>query len=86
MTDRISLEAHEIPWVGTVVRSLQPVPGVGTWEVVDHAGCPGEGRLAALTPGEPAPLCVSCNGEVRWQLTHLAPSVAADHVRAGPLP
>lgn len=86
MTDRTSRDAHEIPRVGTVVPSLQPVPGVGTWEVVDHEACPGDGRLAALTPGEPAPLCVACNGEVRWRLTDLAPSVAADHVRAGPLP
>ena len=86
MTDRITPDVHEITWVGAVVHSLEPVPGVGTWEVVAHDGCPGNGRLAALTPGEPAPLCVSCNGKVRWRLAHLAPSVAADHLRAGRLP
>ena len=86
MTDRITPDVHEITWVGAVVHSLDPVPGVGTWEVVDHDGCPGHGRLAALTPGEPAPLCVACNGEVRWRLTDVAPAVAAGHPGAGQLP
>jgi hypothetical protein len=86
MTDRLTPGVHEIAWVGTTVRSLAPVPGVGTWELVDHASCPGNGRLMALTPGEPAPLCPVCDREVSWQLSHLAPSVAADHRNAGKLP
>ena len=81
MTDRITLGAHEIAWVGTTIPSLQPVPGVGTWEVIGHDGCDGNGRLKALTPGEPAPLCSTCDGEVTWRLSHLAPSVATDHSR-----
>ena len=41
----------------TTTRSLEPVPRVGTWEVTDHEPCSGSGRLKALTPREPAPLC-----------------------------
>ena len=86
MTDRITLGAHETAWVGTTIPSLEPVPGVGTWEVVGHDGCEGNGRLKALTPAEPAPLCATCNGEVTWQLAHLAPAVAIDRSRAGRRP
>lgn len=86
MTDRITTEAHDIPWVGDRVASLDRVPGVGTWEVLEHGGCAGIGLLKALTPGDPAPLCPVCDQEVAWQLSHLAPSVAADHRGVGKLP
>ena len=75
-----------IPSVGTTVKSLERVPRVGTWEIVDHGTCPGNGRLKALTRDETAPLCPTCSAEVRWQLTHIAPTVASDHLGAGPLP
>lgn len=86
MTDRIARDAYQIAWVGTVVRSLAPVPGVGTWELIDHAPCAGNGRLIALTSGQPAPLCPECDRAVSWQLSHLAPAVAADHRNVGKLP
>ena len=75
-----------MPAVGTRVMSLQPAPAVGTWEVVDHQRCAGHGRLKALTRGETAPLCDICGDRVPWQLSHLAPSVAADHYGVGRLP
>jgi hypothetical protein len=50
------------------------------------AGCAGNGRLKALTPGGTAPLCEICGDRVTWQLAHLAPSVAADHYGMGHLP
>ena len=75
-----------IPTVGTTVRSLEQVPRVGTWEIVDHGPCPGNGRLKALTRDEAAPLCPACSAKVRWQLTHIAPTVASDHLGAGRLP
>jgi hypothetical protein len=78
--------AVERAWVGTRVRSLDLVPGVGTWKIVDHEGCPGDGRLKAMTRDDPAPLCPVCGAEVTWELAHLAPSVAADHAKAGRLP
>ena len=86
MTDRPTLDGHEIAAVGTTVPSLRPVPGVGTWELVDHEGCEGNGRLRALTPGEPAPLCADCEGKVTWRLSHPAPAVAADRTGEGRLP
>ena len=78
MADRISLDAHEIALVGTSIRSLEPVPAVGTWEVTGHVSCSGDGQLKALTPGELAPLCPLCAAEVRWTLSHPAPAVVAD--------
>jgi hypothetical protein len=75
-----------IPTVGTTVRSLEPVPRVGTWEILDHGRCAGNGRLKALTRDEAAPLCPACSAEVRWQLTHIAPTVASDHRGSGRLP
>ena len=78
MADRISLDAHEIALVGATIRSLEPVPAVGTWEVTGHVSCSGDGQLKALTPGEPAPLCPLCAAEVRWTLSHPAPAVVAD--------
>ena len=86
MTDQISSDAQGIDEVGTTISSLDTVALIGTWELLDHGSCDGRGRLMALTPGEPAPICPVCHGEVRWRLTHRAPSVAADHQRAGPLP
>ena len=86
MTDRIDHTALSMPAVGTRVMSLQQAPAVGTWEVVDHERCAGNGRLKALTRGETAPLCEICGDKVAWQLSHLAPSVAADHIGAGQLP
>ena len=83
MADRITLDAHDHAGVGTTIASLEPVPGVGTWQVVDHEGCEGNGRLKALTPGEPAPLCADCDREVTWRLSLPAPSVAPDHGGAG---
>lgn len=84
MADRISLDAHEIALVGTTTRSLRPVPRMGTWEIVGHAPCTGDGHRKALTPGEPAPLCPACAIEVTWQLTHLAPTAAGDLQGDGP--
>ena len=75
-----------IPSVGTAVKSLEQVPRVGTWEIVDHGSCPGNGRLKALTRDETAPLCPACSAKVYWRLTHIAPTVASDHLGAGPLP
>ena len=86
MTDRTDPTATPMPAMGTRVMSLQQAPAVGTWEVVDHASCAGNGRLKALTRGETAPLCEICGDRVPWQLSHLAPSVAADHFGAGRLP
>jgi hypothetical protein len=86
VTDRIEHDAHQIAWVGTRVSSNDTSPGAGTWELVDHDGCEGYGMLRALTRGDIAPLCPVCAAEVRWQLTHLAPNVAADHHDVGRLP
>lgn len=87
MTDRIDqTSTMRIPSIGTTLSSLERVPRVGTWEIVDHGTCAGAGRLRALTRDEPAPLCPACGAKVRWQLTHAAPTVASDHLGAGPLP
>jgi len=71
--------------VGTRVRTGEPLPHPGSWEVVDH-DCPAAGTLVGLGPPDPAPACPGCDGEVTWQLTHLSPTVAGDHRAAGPLP
>jgi hypothetical protein len=73
--------SDDVASVGTTTRSLEPVPDVGTWEVERHGWCEGRGRLMALTPAEPAPLCPVCRQEVRWRLSHLAPAVVADEGR-----
>jgi hypothetical protein len=73
-----------IPIIGTTVRSLEPVPRVGTWEIVDHGTCAGNARRRALTRGETAPLCPACDAKVRWELTHVAPTVGADQPGADP--
>ncbi|HLM65648.1 MAG TPA: hypothetical protein VK306_15230 [Acidimicrobiales bacterium] len=72
--------------VGTRRRTGEPLPRAGTWEVVDHDGCAGAGTLRAMTAGDEAPRCPSGDHEVTWQLTHLAPSAAAEHRGATPLP
>lgn len=79
---------HEPVLVGTRRRTGEDVPRAGTWEIVDHDDCPGDGHgtLQALAPSAPAPTCPACDREVAWQLTHLAPTVAADHRGAGRLP
>jgi hypothetical protein len=86
VTDRSEHGTGDMAWVGARVRSLDPVPGVGTWKIVDHEGCPGDGRLNAMTRDDPAPLCPVCGAHVTWELAHLAPSVASDRLRAGRLP
>ena len=86
MSERTVSDTPEIPWLGTSIRSLEPVPGVGTWAVTGHGSCSGDGQLKALTPGEPAPLCPLCAAEVRWTLASLAPAVSAHHEGADPLP
>jgi hypothetical protein len=86
MTDRIDHGAHQISWVGQRTSSGDPVPGAGTWEVVDHRDCAGRGVLRNLVPGDLAPPCELCAQPVTWQLSHLASSVAADHKGVGHLP
>jgi hypothetical protein len=73
-------------WVGTTLTTGEGIPGAGTWEIVDHPGCRGQGTLRSLAPGSPAPLCPVCDRPVVWQLTHLASTVAADHHGVGHLP
>lgn len=77
---------HPAVPVGTRVAASSPFPRAGTWEIVDHADCVGNGRLEAYAPGATAPPCPVCGARVAWQLTHLAASVAADHHGAGHLP
>jgi hypothetical protein len=84
MRDRTTSDAHGIARVGTTIESLGPVPDVGTWEVAAHWRCEGTGRLMALTPGEPAPLCPVCRQQVRWRLLDLAPALAGDHPHGDP--
>ena len=87
VTDRIDqTSTMRIPSIGTTVASLERVPRVGTWEIIGHDGCAGNGRLKALTRDEPAPLCPACSAKVHWRLTHVAPTVASDHLGADPLP
>lgn len=86
MTERIEHDAHEIAWPGTQVLSGGSIAGAGTWEIIDHAGCDAEGTLQAFARGDTAPRCPRCGRPVTWHLTHLAPSVAADHRDVGRLP
>jgi hypothetical protein len=86
MTDRIDEGAYQIAWPGTTVASQEPMPGAGAWEISDHAGCDADGMLRAFARNTPAPRCPDCGASIRWQLTHLAPSVAADHRGVGHLP
>jgi hypothetical protein len=86
MVERIDRGAHQIAWAGTRVGTGDAIPGAGAWELVDHQGCEGEGRLQAMAGGATAPRCPVCGADVRWQLTHLAPTVAADHRDVGRLP
>ena len=86
MTDSIDYGAHQIPWAGTKVMAGDAIPGAGSWEIVEHGGCDGNGTLRALGRGTRVPLCPRCGSAVQWQLTHLAPSVAADHRDIGHLP
>jgi hypothetical protein len=79
-------DGHQIAWPGARVTSRDEVPGAGTWEVVDHGECACNGTLRAFARGATAPRCPCCGAMVTWQLTHLAPSVAADHKDVGPLP
>jgi hypothetical protein len=87
VTDRIDqASTMQIPTVGTTIRSLERVPRVGTWEIVDHGTCAGNARRRALTRADTAPLCPMCDAEVRWQLTQVAPTVAADDPGVDPRP
>jgi hypothetical protein len=86
MAEHIEHGAYEIPWTGTRVETGETVPGIGTWEVVDHDGCPGDGALRELGRGDEAPPCPVCATPITWQLSHLATSVAADHRGVGHLP
>lgn len=86
MTDRVDPGAHRLPWTGRRVDSGERILGPGTWEIVDHVDCDGEGCLKAFSRGETAPVCPRCGRAVVWQLSHLAASVAADHRDSGALP
>jgi hypothetical protein len=86
MAERIDHGAHQIAWTGTRARTGDPAPGFGTWEVVEHEDCPGHGALKEVGRGDPLPGCPVCGADVGWQLTHLAPNVAADHRGVGHLP
>jgi hypothetical protein len=77
---------HQLVSVGTRIATGTHVPRAGTWEIVDHGECPGHGILREFAPGAVAPRCPTCRAEVTWQLSHLAPSVAADHRDVGRLP
>jgi hypothetical protein len=77
---------HEPVPVGTRIDTGTRAPRAGTWEIVDHDGCPGNGTLQELAARALAPRCPTCQSDVTWQLSHLAPSVAADHRNVGRLP
>jgi hypothetical protein len=77
---------HEPVPVGTRITTGAQVPRAGTWEIVDHGDCPADGTLREFAPNAVAPRCPTCQAEVTWQLSHLAPSVAADHRGVGRLP
>jgi hypothetical protein len=77
---------HEPVPVGTRIDTGTRVPRAGAWEIVDHADCPGNGTLREFAPRLLAPRCPTCQADVTWQLSHLAPSVAADHREVGRLP
>lgn len=86
MTGPIDHGVHQIAWVGSTAVSRERIPGAGTWEIVDHGTCAGQGTLRALSGSDQAPPCPQCGAKVTWQLTHLSPTVAADHRGAEPLP
>ena len=86
MTDRIEHEAHQIAWPGAQAITGGSFAGAGTWEIIEHTGCDGEGLLRAFGRNETVPACPECGQPVTWQLSHLAPSVAADHRDVGQLP
>lgn len=77
---------HDPILAGTRRATGETLPRAGAWEIVDHAGCPGHGRLHAFGARDVAPRCPECDADVTWQLTHLAPSAAADHQNVGRLP
>jgi hypothetical protein len=77
---------HEPVPVGTRIATGARFPRAGTWEIVDHGACPGDGTLREFAADAVAPGCATCRTEVTWQLSHLAPSVAADHRDVGRLP
>ena len=86
MSEDHGVAQHEPVLPGEQRRSGESLPRAGTWEIVDHSGCAGDGQLRAFGAEATAPLCPVCDGPVTWQLTHLAPSAAADHKDVGPLP
>jgi hypothetical protein len=86
VTERSDNGGQHLPLVGMKVGSHTAAPHAGTWEIIDHPDCDADGMLRALTRHEIAPLCPVCDHAVRWQLTHLAPNVAADHRGVGRLP
>lgn len=86
MTEKIEPGVHQMPDTGTQVTSGAPAPGFGTWEIVDHDGCDGNGLLQSAGRGDRLPPCPACDATVVWQLTHRAPSVAGDHKGVGRLP
>ena len=77
---------HEPVAVGTRLAAGAHLPRAGTWEIVGHGDCPGDGTLREFAANVVAPRCPTCQTDVTWQLSHLAPSVAADHRDVGPLP
>jgi hypothetical protein len=77
---------HEPVPVGTRIVTGARVPRAGTWEIVDHGDCPSDRTLREFAADAIAPRCPTCRAEVTWQLSHLAPSVAADHRDVGRLP
>jgi hypothetical protein len=77
---------HKPVPVGTRISTGERLPRAGTWEIVDHGDCPGEGTLREFAADAVAPRCPTCRAQVTWQLSHLAPSVAADHRDVGRLP
>lgn len=77
---------HEPVPVGTRLATGGRLPRAGTWEIVGHHDCPGNGTLREFAAGAVAPSCPICRAEASWQLSHLAPSVAADHRDVGRLP
>jgi hypothetical protein len=60
---------------GHEVRTGEPVPVSGAFDVVDHPEC-GRSGTRALTAGQPAPTHDDCGGVVTWRFVHHAPSVA----------
>jgi hypothetical protein len=77
---------HDPVLPGERRRSGEAFPRAGTWEILDHPGCAGDGQLRAFGADAAVPRCPVCDGPVTWQLTHLAPSVSADHQDVGRLP